>query len=335
MALLLGYGLMSAQRLSDDPRSWAEVYDDELELAVAAEEAGFDSLWVTEHHFTTDGYLSASLPMLAALAGRTTRAVLGTNVLLAPLHNPLRIAQDTAAVACLAGGRTILGIGIGYRDEEFEAFGVPKSERVPRIREHIDVCRAAWTGEPFTHSGPVVSVENLLCRPVPPGPPEIWLGGWVDASIVRAARYADGYISPGGGMADTERRVAILDEAQPDGRLLPIATANLIAVGGVTPAIQRGCEHMMENYGEWYSSSSDLGGGSEVGEAIRGRTDPTAGVLAGSSEELIDILSPFAERFSGERDHHMVLRLHYPGMSREEGLDHISRFSEEVAPALG
>src|SRR5205814_4938269 len=141
-------------RLPGSTQSWAEVYDDALAVSEAVDAAGFDTLWVTEHHFTDDGYLSALFPLLAAMAARTSHVVLGTNVALAPLYHPLRLAEDAAAVATIAAGRFLLGLGIGYRDEEFNALGVPKQERVARLVECVEVCRRAWTGEPFSYPGP-------------------------------------------------------------------------------------------------------------------------------------------------------------------------------------
>lgn len=337
MALSIGYGIISCQRPTGSTQTWSEIYADAVALVEAAEAAGFDSAWVTEHHFTADGYLSALFPMLAALAVRTSRITLGTDVILAPLHHPLRLAEDAAAVDCLANGRLLLGLAIGYRDEEFNAMGVPKSQRVARLEEHVEVCRKAWRGEPFSHHGPVVQVNNLVCRPVPPGPPPIWLGAWVDAGVRRAGRIADGYVSPGGSFEDTRRRLDILDGATPHGRRLPMATLHSAWVTdrGPPPSLEAGMAHLIEHYGSWYSSSSDAGGGHAVGEMIRARAaNPLAGVICGPASQIIDRLAPHVEAFGRDRDIHMVIRLHYPGQGRTEGLEQIARFAEEVAPAL-
>ncbi len=334
MPLRIGFGLLSCQRADDSDQPWTEIYDDAIAMAVAAEAAGFDSVWVTEHHFTTDGYLSGLMPLLAAIAARTSRVRLGTNVLLAPLHHPLRLAEDAAVVDLVSHGRLLLGLGIGYRDEEFDALGVPKAERVPRLVEHVATCRAAWTGEPFDFRG-----QTILSRPVPPGPPPIWLGSWVDAGIRRAGRLADGYISPGGGLADTVHRVEVLDEAfhaaGRSGGPLPIATTNLVWLGETMPdSVRGGVAHLMRNYGDWYSSSSDEAGGRAVGERLARQTDVTAGVLTGPVDRLVELLAPLATRFSDEREHHVVLRAAYPGVPGPELVDHITRLGEELLPAL-
>jgi probable F420-dependent oxidoreductase len=335
--LHLGYGIVSVQRPDHDSRSWADLYADELELVTEAERHGFDSAWVTEHHFTDDGYLSALFPMLAAMAARTDRIHLGTDVILAPLHHPLRLAEDAAAVDCISGGRLVLGLGIGYRDDEFHALDVPKSERTARLVEHVEVCRKAFTGEPFSHHGPVVDVQDLVVRPAPPGPPPIWLGAWVDAGIRRAGRHGDGYLAPSGQVDDCRHRAEVFDEAvEESGRdgKLPFVTMSAAAVGGITDAIAAGVAHTTSRYGEWYGSSSDDGGGRAVGERIQAISDPTAGIVAGGPQQVVDGLAPLVELLARDRAHHLVVRLTYPGMARSEAADHIARFAEEVAPAL-
>lgn len=342
MALLVDYGLVSAQRAGD--RTWQAEYDDLLALARAAEQAGFDGFWVTEHHFTEDGYMSALFPVLAAVSQVTSRMTLGTNVALAPLYHPLRFAEDAAAVDLLSHGRLLLGLAIGYRDEEFAALGVPKRVRVPRLRECVELCRLAWTGERFSYRGPTVEVDDLLVRPVPPGPPPLWLGGWVDEAIRRAGQLADGYISPLGDLDDTRARVAVLDEsaaaAGRDARL-PIGTATWVVVtdGSIPPWATLGVGHLYDSYDAWYSSSSDEGGGSAVGQIIHAMragvtTGLPPGVAAGTAEQVLDALAPLAAAFSGERDHRLCVRLAYPGMARNEVLEHLARFTEGVLPGL-
>jgi probable F420-dependent oxidoreductase len=172
-------------------RPWREIYAETLDLAPWAEEAGFASLWLSEHHLTDDGYLPSLFPMLAALAARTRRIRLGTAVLLAPLHHPLRLAEDSAVVDTLCDGRLDLGLGLGYRQEEFTQLGVPRSERGERTDETVEIIRAAWTGRPFSFHGRHFDFEEVTVTPPPaqrPHPP-LWIGGSSQAAARRAGRH--------------------------------------------------------------------------------------------------------------------------------------------------
>src|SRR6516225_8988280 len=113
-------------------RSFTDLYRDCLEQVEIAESLGFDSIWLTEHHFTDDGYLPSMLPAAAAIAARTRRVTIGTFVLLAPFQHPLKLAEDAAVVDVISNGRLRLGLGQGYRQEEFDGFGVPRAERLGR-----------------------------------------------------------------------------------------------------------------------------------------------------------------------------------------------------------
>jgi alkanesulfonate monooxygenase SsuD/methylene tetrahydromethanopterin reductase-like flavin-dependent oxidoreductase (luciferase family) len=139
---------------------------------------------------TDDGYLPSVFPALAAIAARTTTVRLGTAVLLAPFHHPLRLAEDAAFVDQLSGGRVELGLGLGYRSHEFAALGVPRAERATRTEELIEIVRCAWSGERFSHRGRHWSFDDVDVTPPPyqPGGPRLWLGGTSVAAAKRAGR---------------------------------------------------------------------------------------------------------------------------------------------------
>src|ERR1700682_1074279 len=127
--------------------SFRELYDASLAQVAAAESLGFDSIWITEHHLPDDGYLPALMPAAAAIAARTTRVTIGTYVLLAPFYHPLKLAEDAAFVDVLSHGPLRLGIGLGYRAEEFEGFGVPRAEWLGRGRAATERMESARAGE--------------------------------------------------------------------------------------------------------------------------------------------------------------------------------------------
>src|SRR5260370_37281343 len=129
--------------------SFAELYREMFRQAERAEELGFDSLWLTEHHFTDDGYLPSMIPMASALAARTQRVTIGTYVLLVPLYHPVTLAEDAAVTDVISNGRLRLAFGLGYRPQEFEGFGIPRSERLGRKNETLQILRRAWTREHY------------------------------------------------------------------------------------------------------------------------------------------------------------------------------------------
>ena len=140
----LGYGLFTAQHHPDDTRSDVEIYREIVDLAVEAERIGLESVWTSEHHFVDDGYMPSQLPVLAAIAARTERIALGTGVLLAPMFDPLHLAEDAATVDVLSNGRLILGLGIGWREEEFVGLGGAEGHKGRRLEAIIEVLRQAW-----------------------------------------------------------------------------------------------------------------------------------------------------------------------------------------------
>src|SRR5436305_10084185 len=119
MTVRIGIGLFTGQVPQDSGRTFEREYREVLDLVRLAEALGFDAAWVSEHHGTSDGYLPSLLTMLAAFAAVTERIELGTGVVLTPLHDPVRLAEDAATVDQLSSGRLILGLGLGWREEEF------------------------------------------------------------------------------------------------------------------------------------------------------------------------------------------------------------------------
>jgi alkanesulfonate monooxygenase SsuD/methylene tetrahydromethanopterin reductase-like flavin-dependent oxidoreductase (luciferase family) len=178
-----------------NPAQWRmpneRLYAQTIEQMVFAEQLGFDAVWISEHHFLDDGYCPSLLTVAAHVAARTSRVRIGTSVLLLPFHDPLRVAEDAATVDLLSGGRFDLGIGLGYRAEEFEVFGFPRRQRPSRFEENLAILRKAWSGEAFTHEGryhhidrPIRVTPQPLQQPHPP----IWCAASSIPAAERAAR---------------------------------------------------------------------------------------------------------------------------------------------------
>jgi alkanesulfonate monooxygenase SsuD/methylene tetrahydromethanopterin reductase-like flavin-dependent oxidoreductase (luciferase family) len=188
------FGLFGGARARGGPAGDSEGYHDFIRYVVAAEELGFSSVFLVEHHFTGFGQVSASLNLLSYLAARTEKIRLGTAVVVLPWHNPVLIAEEAATLDLLSDGRLDLGIGKGYRPYEFSGFCVPQDEATARFDEALTVIRRAWTSEGrFSFGGRYWQFDNIVVEPAPlqqPHPP-LWMGAGSADSIRRAAR--EGY----------------------------------------------------------------------------------------------------------------------------------------------
>ena len=160
-------------------RRTPDLYRDTLRQIELAESLGFDDIWLSEHHFVEDGYLPSLLPFAGAVAARTERVNIGTNILLMPFHHPIRIAEDCAVVDNLSNGRFLFGAAVGYRLEEFATFGVDRRHRGSITDEALQIVRRCWTEEEFDFEGRHFSFRGVRCTPQPvrkEGIP-IWVGG--------------------------------------------------------------------------------------------------------------------------------------------------------------
>ena len=222
MAQRVNFGLWYDFR---NPAQWRQpfgrMYEQYLDQIVHSESLGFDSVWLTEHHFCDDGYTPSPLVIAAAIGARTKRLRIGTNLMVLPLHDPKRIAEDAATLSLLTGGRFDLGVGIGYKQSEFEAFGRELKYRPSLIEEAIEIIRRAWDGQDIDFQGKRFSVGKHQITPAPEIKPRIFLGGMVEAAIDRAARIADGFLSTGGIGQDLYlAALAKVDKAPEEGTII-------------------------------------------------------------------------------------------------------------------
>jgi len=185
-----------------NPAPWAvpfeRFYRESLDQIADAEALGYGSVWLTEHHFCDDGYTPSPLVLAGAIGERTRSMRIATNLMILPLHDPVRIAEDAATLSLLTGGRFDLGVGIGYRQLEFDQFGRELRFRPSLMEEAVEIMRRAWRGEPVRFNGKRYNVGDIRVTPVPEQAPRILMGGMTEPAIDRAARIADGFLSTGG-----------------------------------------------------------------------------------------------------------------------------------------
>jgi alkanesulfonate monooxygenase SsuD/methylene tetrahydromethanopterin reductase-like flavin-dependent oxidoreductase (luciferase family) len=188
------FGLFGGARARGGPAGDSDGYHDFIRYVIAAEELGFSSVFLVEHHFTGFGQVSASLNLLSYLAARTSTIRLGTAVVVLPWHNPVLVAEEAATLDLLSNGRLDFGVGKGYRPYEFSGFCIEQDEATARFNEAIEVIRQAWTSKGrFSYEGRWWRYDNIVVEPAPiqqPHPP-FWMGAGSPESIRRAAR--EGY----------------------------------------------------------------------------------------------------------------------------------------------
>lgn len=174
--------------------STAELYGAALDMAAWGEANGALAIVVSEHHHSEDGYLPSPLVLASALAARTRTTPISVGAVLAPLHDPVRLAEDMVVLDCVSGGRASFVLAVGYRPEEYEMFGQDFTARGKRMDEVIDVLRKAFAGQPFEYDGRKVMMAT---RPATPGGPMLFIGGHSKPALRRAARHGLGVMTEG------------------------------------------------------------------------------------------------------------------------------------------
>jgi alkanesulfonate monooxygenase SsuD/methylene tetrahydromethanopterin reductase-like flavin-dependent oxidoreductase (luciferase family) len=194
----VGLGVFTGECLPEEGLSQTEVLAQSLEQGRTAEAAGLDAVWISEHHFLPNGYVGSVLPYAAAMATATSTIGIGVSVALGPLYDPVHLAEDAAFCDQLSGGRFALGIGLGYRDVEYEGFGSTRRERAGRMEELCALLRQSWSDGPLDHDGPHFPRRGMEVFPKPVGRLPLLMGGHAPPALDRAARWADAFIMDGG-----------------------------------------------------------------------------------------------------------------------------------------
>lgn len=337
-----GVGYFSLQSPPFNPRPHRELYAEMLDEISMADQMGFDSAWLTEHHFLNDGYCPSLLVTAAAIAARTKKVRIGTGVLLMPLHDPVRVAEDAAVVDLISDGRLILGIGLGYRPEEFGGFGRSLSERRGRMEESIEILNKSWGGEPFTFAGKYYKLDNVNVTPKPvQNPIPIWIGAFTEPAIRRAARIGAPLYVPAIGIIPIVKYLfdmhsSLLKEygRNPEDFEKPLVREIYISdqkSDKIWEKIKENVTYTAKGYASW---------GSMVDRAGNLLSDPNDPVLydiareqsiIGTPEECIETIKRYMDELPVDN---LICRFKFPGISHEEAVRSMKLFVEKVLPAV-
>jgi len=318
------------------PIEGGHYYREALDEVVRAEELGFDSVWMEEHHSVTNHYWPSPLPVLAGFATRTSRLTLGTDIIVAAFHHPVRLAEDVAMLDVISNGRIVLGIAIGYKPDEFALYGVDLEKRGARFEEQLAIMKGLWTQERVQFTGTYYTLEGRLePKPVQKPHPPVWIGGWGDITLRRAATLADNWIP--GPTADLKRLLAgkqqFLERRRAAGLAAPAEwplTRDVIIADTDQRARELAEEHIMVAYrreyaGGWRHPFIDASIATDLDKLAEGR------FIIGSPEQCVRRLRRFVEEYGMT---HLICRMFFPGMPHAHILRGLELLAREVMPAF-
>jgi alkanesulfonate monooxygenase SsuD/methylene tetrahydromethanopterin reductase-like flavin-dependent oxidoreductase (luciferase family) len=314
----------------------AEHLDSVLRQADAAQRAGMSYVMIGQHFLFPGSRWLQPVPLLARLAAELDPHVkLATSVMLAPLYHPVLLAEELATLDIVSGGRLVVGLGTGYMPEEFEAFGIPFAERVPRFEECIALLEALWTRDTVTFEGRFWQLREapVHLRPVQQPRPPLWIGAMKSPGVRRAARLGDGWlITP---TATPEEVVSLVglfaqERAALGKPLLPQPLRREIVVGADAADAAARAARMGR---EWYDrmvaiSSPGFGPGQKLGTIdafVR------TGFVTGTAEECVARIREIADRVPVDP---VITRANWPGMPTDAAVAYIESLGHELVPRL-
>ncbi len=318
-----------------NPPQWrnepTRLYQEILDQIERAEELGWDDVWLSEHHFIFDGYTPSMLPLACAIAARTKRMQIGTSVLLLPLHDPVRVAEDAATVDVMSGGRFQLGVAVGYRHGEFEGFQIPLKERAARMNEAVPIVRRLFAGERFSTDGPFYRYSDVELHPLPvQKPPTIWMGGFSPAAVRRAARLGDAFIATGRikPLADMYRAELLERGKDPDKHEIAAGLSWLLVSKDPDRRWAEAEKHLLYQtnlYAKWFSEA-----GMTIATTARNAEDlRKRGVMIVTPEQACEAIRAYAEEVPITRFYGWTVP---PGLPPSWSDEHVELMAREVIP---
>lgn len=332
--LRFGLQLTSVHPAAGDPRRQVAEHEELVDLA---ERHGFDFIGVGQHFLTPDLRYYQPVPYLTHLGAGAPSLRLATFILLLPLHHPVDVAEQVATMDVVSGGRAVMGVGLGYADHEFVAFGVDKRTRVSRFEESLAVISALWSGSKERWHGRHFTIDPLASGVLPlqrPGPP-VWSAGQTERAVRRAARVADAWCVPPfvtheelvklvGAFAEEREKAGKPPAVElPVRRELVIADSMEEALAGAAARSQG----RMATYVKWgmgHDYQAERLTGSDA-DTLRGR------FVLGTAEDCAAQLDEL-RRATGMT--HFSLKPQWPGLEHPAAVEQVERFVSDVVPLL-
>jgi len=306
--------------------------DDLFGTVETAAELGYSSVW-TINHFLSNLATPQPISMMAALIPRSGEMTLGTGILLLPMFHPVHVAEEFATLDHLSGGRVVLGVGAGYRENELAAFGVDPDSRFRRLDESLKIIRGLWSGEEVDQDGEFYPLHGARCGVMPrtEGGPPIWVGAGGKLAVRRAARLGDAWYAPGNSPNPTflGKHLKVYDDALTEygkpttGIERPVGVELYCA-----STTERAVEEALPFARSEYSTYAEY-------PALRWQRDRfdelvVNTLLLGSPEMLIERIAALSDLGFN----HLIFRPGWLGMPTEMVRDSLRLFAAEVMPAF-
>ncbi len=340
----LRFGLLWPFRNPEFNRTtWTELYSSHLDLIADSEAMGYDNAWLTEHHFVDDGYSPSLLPIAGAISQRTSRIRIGTFLILLPLQNPIRVAEDAATVDVMSNGRFDLGVGLGYRVKEFDDQGITAASRGRRMREGIEVMQRLLSDEVVTYEGKYNHLKEIQIVPPCVQQPHvpIWVGAIAEKAIERAANMGC-HFQVVGPPEMVEMYDGFLEAAGRNPQDYNAAQLRWIHVAPSRDQAWETCAQSLHytatRYAEWFAEANDKPGDDQattgipsVDEIIAKQDFDFFGekAMVGTPEDVAEMIDEYRKR---GRVTHLVCGMAMSGLDPHHIRNSMQLFANDVIP---
>ena len=304
-----------------------------------ARDRGWDSLFTGQHYLNEGNNKQLQIvPFLSRLMAEAGEMTVGMGVLLLNLHNPVYVAETVASMDILARGNFVFGVGLGYREVEFDAFGVRKGQRVKRFEAYLDVIQRLWCGEAVTYEDEMCKLDavRMNIRPVQQPRPPLWIAANNDAAVRRAARLGDAWmINPHSTVETVRRQLALYrDELAKANKPLPSELPSIKEVFCAkdrATALEVAGPYLFGKYQDYAKWGQDdaMPDNESFNQAFDSLLQDR--FVLGSPEDCYEQLRPYWEALNVN---HLIIRTHWAGLPLSAALSSIRLMSDELLPAL-
>jgi alkanesulfonate monooxygenase SsuD/methylene tetrahydromethanopterin reductase-like flavin-dependent oxidoreductase (luciferase family) len=309
----------------------------QIRLLHHARDHGWDSVWGAQHFLPTMAMTQPG-PFLARLAAEAGELRVGLGILLLALANPLEVAETYASMDVVCGGRFTLGVGLGYRDVEYDAFGVPRRERVRRFKENLRLVEALWAGEAVSADLPWCRLNNATLTMLPaqrPRPP-LWMAADSDRAVERAARMADSWIiNPHATTSTIARQLELFHKVRRELGRPPLpelpAIKEVVCARTRERAVEIAKPYLTAKYEAYRAWGQDAALPPDETFDLPFERLRQDRFVIGTPDDCLDQLLSWRDDLGVD---HFIFRPFWSGMPVETALESMDMLSREVMPAL-